>query len=266
MATETSDTANTMLDLALSPQRDTIAPIPNAAGRITGSDGINMEDEHIESSITFTDEVWHSRTQDKGVEKAQLSKKTYRQYKVTSSGPEGEGLYYYGLSCIAIDLMKVFYPQKEMGLGWTKLPVNKTNVKNKIIDRILALRRLDDDGKYIIDQKHFIGQLENVWGAGAIDTAPHHNDRVRLFGIIMTIPSYRETYQKLAEGVKERYAIDDPSLNFPEMFQNLAFAFNNEEVVVTLPEGAFDLPNIEEIDANDMTRIRIIRDSKIILF
>ena len=75
MATETSDTANTMLDLALSPQRDTIAPIPNAAGRVTGSDGFNMEDEHIESSITFTDEVWHSRTQDKSVEKAQLSKK-----------------------------------------------------------------------------------------------------------------------------------------------------------------------------------------------
>ena len=79
----------------------------------------------------------------------------------------------------------------------------------------------------------------------------------------MTIPIYRETYQKLAEGVKERFSLDDPALHFPEMFQNLAFAFNNEEVIVTLPEGAYDLPMIEEIDGNDLTRIRIIRDCKV---
>ena len=82
----------------------------------------------------------------------------------------------------------------------------------------------------------------------------------------MTLPAYRETYQKLAEGVKDRHGIDDPSLNFPEMFQNLAFAFNNEEVVVTLPEGAFDLPMIDEIDANDISRIKLIRDCKVKLF
>ena len=48
--------------------------------------------------------------------------------------------------------------------------------------------------------------------------------------------------------MKERFALDDPSLDFLEMFQNLAFAFNNEEVKVTFPEGAFDLSMIEEID------------------
>ena len=101
-----------------------------------------------------------------------------------------------------------------------------------------------------------------MWGASAVDTDPHHNDRVRLFGIITTIPEYREIFQKLAEGVNERYAIDDPSLNFPEMFQNLAFAFNNEKVIVILPEGAYDLPLIEDIDGNDISRIRIIRDCK----
>lgn len=101
-----------------------------------------------------------------------------------------------------------------------------------------------------------------MWGASAINTSPHHNDRVCLFGIITTDPEYRETYRKLTEGVKERFALDDPSLNFPEMFQNLAFAFNNEEVKVTLPEGAYDLPMIEEIDPNEITRIRIIWDSK----
>ena len=94
--------------------------------------------------------------------------------------------------------MQSFYAQKEMELGWTKLPINKTNVKNKIITRILALRKLGEDGKYVIDQQHFISQLENVWGAGTIDTAPHHNDCVRLFGVIMKISKYRDTYQKLA--------------------------------------------------------------------
>ena len=63
--------------------------------------------------------------------------------------------------------------------------------------------------------------------------------------------------------MKERYSIDDPALHSLEIFQNLAFAFNNEEVKVTLPEGAFDLPIIEEIDANDPSRIRIIRDCKV---
>ena len=122
----------------------------------------------------------------------------------------------------------------------------------------MVLRKLTGDGKHVLDQKHFIGQLENVWGASAINTAPRHNDCVCLFGIIMTIPVFREIHQKLAEGVKERYSIDDPALHFPEIFQNLAFGFNNEEIIVTPLEGTFDLPMIDEINANDLTRIRII--------
>ena len=46
----------------------------------------------------------------------------------------------------------------------------------------------------VLDQKHFIGQLENIWGASSIATAPHHNDCVCLFWINMTNPEYRETY------------------------------------------------------------------------
>ena len=47
------------------------------------------------------------------------------------------------------------------------------------------------------------------------------------------------------------------------MFQNLAFAFNNDEINITLPEASYYLPMIEEIDPNDITRIRIIRDCKV---
>ena len=84
--------------------------------------------------------------------------------------------------------------------------------------------------------------LKKYWGVGAIDTAPHHNDRVRLFGIIMSILEYRDMYQKLAEGVTHRHMLDDTALHFPDFFANLAVVFNNEEVIVTLPGDAYDPP------------------------
>ena len=48
------------------------------------------------------------------------------------------------------------------------------------------------------------------------------------------------------------------------MFQLLTFSFNNESVKVSLPEDAYDLPLIEEIDPNDPHRIGIIRDCKLL--
>ena len=104
--------------------------------------------------------------------------------------------------------------------------------------------------------------LQNVWDETAVDITPHYNDRVRLFGITMSLPEYREVYQKLAEDVTSRHALDSFELNNSQMFQNLAFAFNNKDVKVTIPEDAYDLENIEEIDPNDITRIRIHRDCK----
>ena len=46
------------------------------------------------------------------------------------------------------------------------------------------------------------------------------------------------------------------------MFHNLVFSFNNEEIKVTLPEAVYNLPNVDEINANDMTRICISRYCK----
>ena len=125
----------------------------------TAMTGNNDIDDNLSFSAKFSDEVWHSPIKDKGDMKEQLKKKSYKQYQITPVGPEGKELYYYELSCIAIDLVKIFYPQKEMGLGWTNLPKNKTHVKLKIIGRIIALRKVMDDGKYVLDQNHFIGQL-----------------------------------------------------------------------------------------------------------
>ena len=125
---------------------------------------------------------------------------------------------------------------------------------------MMAVRKMDAEGTYILEQKDFITMLQNVWGDSAVDTAPHHNDRARLFGIIMTLPEFQEIYRKLAEGVTNRHALDDPALHYAEMFQLLAFAFNNESVIVLLPQDAYDLPLIEEINLNDPERIIIIRD------
>ena len=70
-----------------------------------------------------------------------------------------------------------------------------------------------------------------------------------------------EIYQKLAEGVTSRDDIDSAELSVTQMFQNLAFTFDNADIVVKLPEAAYDLENIEDINPNDLTRIRIHRDS-----
>ena len=82
--------------------------------------------------------------------------------------------------------------------------------------------------------------LEHYWGVSDIDTAPHCSDRVRLFGINISIPEYRDMHQKLVEGVTRRHMLDNPALHFPDFFANLAVAFNNEEVIVTLPGNAYD--------------------------
>ena len=205
-------------------------------------------------------EVWNSRIQDIGCKKALLSARTYQRAQIPPIGPEGDELYYYDLSCIAIDLIKIFNKQQELKQGRSHVPKNKTDVKKTIITRIMMLRRQDDHGRYCLKQEVFIGMMQNVWGKNAVDITPHHNDRVRLFGIIMSLPEYREVYQKLAEGMTSRHGLDSSELNNSQMFQNLAFAFNNEDVKVTIPEDAYDLENIEEINANDITRIRIHRD------
>ena len=130
--TDANSTANTLLALAASLECNHAAPsdILNATVATNPIGGIAME-ETISSSITLANDVWHHRIQDKDVSKDELDKKnkTYKQYRITPVGSEGEELFYYGLSCIAIDVVKHIYPQKEMGLGWRHLPVNKTNAK-----------------------------------------------------------------------------------------------------------------------------------------
>ena len=77
------------------------------------------------------DKVWNSRIQDVGCVKDKLPSKTYLRGQIPPIGPEGDELYYYHLSCIAIDFIKIFLKQQELKLRRARVPKNKTDIKNR---------------------------------------------------------------------------------------------------------------------------------------
>ena len=70
-----------------------------------------------------------------------------------------------------------------------------------------------DEGKYVLDQDNYIGILERMWADTYPSTTPHHNDRVRVYSLVMTRPQNREMYQQLAEGITHRSQLEDPMLS-----------------------------------------------------
>lgn len=76
-------------------------------------------------------------------------------------GTKDDPIYYYQLTSIAIDMAEKMYVENTMGRGWSKLPKYKSNVKTKIVKRLLAMRKLID-GEYTLDQTRVIGTLTNL--------------------------------------------------------------------------------------------------------
>ena len=150
--------------------------------------------------------------------------------------------------------------QKELGLGWLKIPKNIRDMKQKIFSRLLALRKQKDDGTYVLDQKQVLLLFQSAWGAGADSNTIHHNDRARLFGIVMSLPQHRLHYERLSNGVQTRADLDDSRMSIQQIFQYIALSFNNEEVIVDFLDEFYDVPGWETINLNDTTRIRITRD------
>ena len=101
----------------------------------------NDMDNGEEKSVIISDDMWKRRLQDKGCAIDELASKNYRGTKIPPVGPKDNELYYPEIAAIAIDFLKSFYEQKEIGEGWQKLPSNKTNVKIKIIELVLSRRR-----------------------------------------------------------------------------------------------------------------------------
>ena len=87
-------------------------------------------------------------------------------------------MYYYNLTAIAVDYLKLFKEDNTLGRGWGKVPKNQSDAKVKIIGIVLALRKENDVGTYMLDQNRILGMLSNMWGASKPVTTLHYNDRI----------------------------------------------------------------------------------------
>ena len=212
-------------------------------------------------SICMENEIFLNRIQDVGCKESELPKKRYRMAKILSVGPEGNQVYYYNLTAIAVDFSKLMLAIFVVGSGWKDLPKNPTNVKAKIVQTCLQLRQWEDDG-FILDQRRLIDTLHGLWGSTSGVLGLHDNDKVRLFGILMSLEKNRLKFQRLAEGVTERSQMDSPELSVSGIFTSLLFDFCNEDIVIELPENAADIEGIDELDPNDVLRIRTDRNCK----
>ena len=84
------------------------------------------------------------RIQDVGCAENRLPNKSYTMANIIDMGPPSTILFYYHLAAIAVDYLKSFKIKITLGRGWLKVPTNKTNVKIKIIEIILSLRKMRD--------------------------------------------------------------------------------------------------------------------------
>ena len=213
------------------------------------------------ASVRVPDDVWKARIQDKGCTKEKMPAKTYERSQIPPIGPDGHQIYYYALTSIAIDILSNMKLENDLGRGWSKVPKNKTNAKVKLVQVILRTRIMQNN-EYHLDQLKVLDMCSTMWGAARPVNIIHHNDRIRVFGILMTLPENRDHYERVANGPKGRNQIDDISYHPKQIFQDTALGFNNELIRINLPCDAYDLLNIEEIDPNDICRIRITRDCK----
>ena len=61
----------------------------------------------------------------------------------------------------------------------------------------LATKKIDTHGVYHLDQGRIIAMLENVWDgdSGEDDTTLYSNDRIRVYGLIISLDIHRDTFQ-----------------------------------------------------------------------
>ena len=119
------------------------------------------------------------------------------------------------------------------------------------------------NNQYHYDQDQLVNLLHGMWGHDNASHSVHHNDKLRLFGLIMSIDENRPLFERLACGASERYQLDDSSLSLASIFRKLSFQFGNEDIHVNLPPNASDVQGIENVDANDKMRMVIERDGKL---
>ena len=92
-----------------------------------------------------------------------------------SVGPAGNWLFYYDLTALAVDINKSMRDPLHSNT-WSKVPKNPTQVKEKIVERLLALCQRGPDGKFVLEQCSIVMFLKQIWGKYSISLAPHPND------------------------------------------------------------------------------------------
>ena len=214
--------------------------------------------------IKLDNELWFARIQDPGGKKECLPSQRYKMSKIISIGPnENDVLFYYDLTSIAVDYVKLMRTMQSNQSGWIKLPVNLPNAKKKIVEIILQMRVMSNN-EWHYDQIRLINQLHGMWGNDNSSHSVHHNDKLRLFGLIMTLEENRPMFERLACGCTERYHLDDASLSLASIIRKLSFQFGNEDIKVKLPENSDDVEGIENVDANDLLLMKMERDGELI--
>ena len=123
----------------------------------------------------------------------------------------------------------------------------------------MALRKCQYDGRYTLSQDHPLIMRSNMCRRSKPVASIHSNDKVRVYGIVMSISENRPWYERLSEGCTIRNHVDDPAFSSKEIFQNIATSFNNYTIIIDFPVDTYDLPGIEDLDANDIYRIQIER-------
>ena len=143
------------------------------------------EDSTEFKEYLIDDNIWITRLQDNGKDENQMktdkTPKSYSRMQVPKYG--ANNMYYIGLSSIAIDYIISFKNDADY---WSRLPKNPTNVKMKLIELLLKCRTLRDNNKYALDQKQFLHLLNNQWGGKRPASVIEDNDRLRLFGLLLT--------------------------------------------------------------------------------
>ena len=153
--------------------------------------------------------------------------------------------------------------EKANGRGWSRFPVNPSDVKVKIIGLLLSLRKEDEEGKYNLNQDMILSMIYTQWGEHISAEKTEDNDKLRLFGLLF-LESNLDKLHRLSLGVTGRNQLEDPDLILKGLFQLLAIDFNNENIKVDLPSKSTDLNSdeLDHLDPNDESRIRIKRDGK----
>ena len=149
---------------------------------------------------------------------------------------------------------------KENAIGWNWLPKNATDLKTKILELLQIFRKRTDGGSYELDQDMFLNLLFENWGGRQALAQIVDNDKLRVFGLLLTIDKNKYILERLLEGIKDRQQLDDLLYSINAMFQTLVLDYNNELIHVKLPPDAEGLNDYLALDANDSSRMKILRD------